>query len=305
MLSTTIQETRLEVDGLRIRCFVAGESGSPVVLLHGGGLDSARLSWQKVIGPLAEGHRVFAPDLPGYGESDHPAIEYTMDYYISFLADLLDALHLERVSLVGLSLGGGIALGFALCYPERVEKLVPVAPYGILDRVSVHKLSYLFVQLPLLDELSYWLIGRSRRLVRWTLLASLIYKPEHLSPEIVEEVCRLARERNAGRAFISFQRNEVQWSGLRSDFIGRLSEISAPTLLIHGSHDTAVPGAQVERAHRLIKGSELYVMQDCRHWPMEEQPEEFNRIVLDFLDRQAPSAQSGSASTIERSDASL
>src|SRR5215831_4218451 len=154
MLSTAVKDTWLEVDGLQIHCYIAGETGETVMLLHGGGLDSALLSWGKVTGPLSDHHRVFAPDLPGYGQSDHPTIQYTMDYYLTFLAHLLDDLHLERVSLVGLSLGGGAALGFALRYPERVEKLVLVAPYGILDKVSAHKLSYLYVHLPYFDELS-------------------------------------------------------------------------------------------------------------------------------------------------------
>jgi pimeloyl-ACP methyl ester carboxylesterase len=285
MLSRAVKDIWLEVDGLRIHCFVAGETGSAVMLLHGGGLDCALLSWGKVIDPLSDHHRLFVPDLPGYGQNDHPTIQYTMDYYLTFLAHLLDALHLEHISLVGLSLGGGIALGFALRFPTRVEKLVLVAPYGILDKVSAHKWGYLLVHLPFLDELSYWLVGRSRRLVRWTLLAGLIYNPQRLSPEVVEEVYRLAREPGAGQAFISFQRSEVLWNGLRSNFIDRLHEITAPTLLIRGSADAAVPLPQVKRAHELIKGSELYIMQDCRHWPQGEKPEEFNRVVLDFLDR--------------------
>ncbi|HEY0753671.1 MAG TPA: alpha/beta hydrolase [Ktedonobacteraceae bacterium] len=285
MLSRAIKETWLEVDGLRIHCFVAGESGSPVMLLHGGGLDSAFLSWGKVLDSLSEGHRVFVPDLPGYGQSDHPAIQYTMDYYLDFLSHLLAALHIEQISLVGLSLGGGIALGFALRCPARVEKLILVAPYGILDRVSAHKWGYLLVHLPFLDEWSYWLIGRSRGMVRWTLLAGLIYNPQRLPPEVVEEVYRLAREQGAGQAFISFQRSEVLWDGLRSNFIARLHEISAPTLLIRGSADAAVPLPPVQRAHELIKGSELSIMQECRHWPQLEKAAEFTRIVLDFLDR--------------------
>ena len=285
MLPVAGKDAWLEIDGLRIHCFVAGETGSPVILLHGGGLDSAFLSWGKVIGPLSDHHRIFVPDLPGYGQSDHPSIQYTMDFYLTFLAHLLDALHLEQISLVGLSMGGGIALGFALRFPARVEKLVLVAPYGILDKVSAHKWGYLLVHLPSLDELSYWLVGRSRRMVRWTLLAGLIYNPQRLSPEVVEEVYRLAREQEAGKAFISFQRNEVLWNGLRSNFIDRLHEIAVPTLLIRGSADAAVLLSQVQRAHELIKGSELYIMQECRHWPQGEKPEEFNRVVLNFLDR--------------------
>lgn len=122
-------------------------------------------------------------------------------------------------------------------------------------------------------------------MVRWTLLAGLIYNPQRLPPEVVEEVYRLAREQGAGQAFISFQRSEVLWDGLRSNFIARLHEISAPTLLIRGSADAAVPLPPVQRAHELIKGSELSIMQECRHWPQLEKAAEFTRIVLDFLDR--------------------
>ena len=285
MLSTVGKDVWLEVDGLRIHCFEAGESGSPIMFLHGGGIDSAHLSWGQVIGPLSDHHRVFAPDFPGYGESDKADSEYTMNYYITFLTHLLDVLQLERLSLVGISMGGGIALGFALRFPERVEKLVLVAPYGVLDRVSAHKLSYLFVNIPFLDEMSNWLIGRSRSMVRWTLLSSLIYNPQRLSPELLDEVYQEAHKPGAGKAFISFQRDEVFWNGLRSNFTSRLHEINAPTLLIRGSNDASVPLPPVQRAHELIEGSELYIMQECRHWAPGEKPEEFNHVVMEFLDR--------------------
>jgi pimeloyl-ACP methyl ester carboxylesterase len=237
-----------------------------------------------VIGPLSDHHRVFAPDFPGYGQSDKPDIQYTMDYYVTFLAHLLDALHLERVSLVGLTMGGGIALGFALRFPERVEKLVLVAPYGILDKVSAHRWGFLLVHIPFLDELSNWLIGWSRSLVRWMILAGLIYDPQRLTPEMLEEVYQEAQKPKAGKAFISFQRDEVFWNGIRSNFTDRLHEITAPTLLLRGSVDAAVPLPPVQRAHELIKGSLVYIMQECRHWAQGEKPEEFSHVVLNFLD---------------------
>ncbi len=285
MVTTVGKDIWFEVDGLRIHCFEAGESGSPVVLLHGGGNDSAHLSWGRVISPLSDHHRVLAPDFPGYGLSDKPEIKYTMDYYVTFLAHLLDELHLDRVSLVGLSMGGGIALGFALRFPERVEKLVLVAPYGVLNKVSAHRLSYLFVHIPYVDEVSNWLIGRSRSMVRWTLLSGLIYSPQRLSPELLDEVYQESHKPGAGKAFISFQRDEVLWNGLRSNFTSRFHEITAPTLLIRGSNDASVPLPPVQRAHELIKGSELYIMQECKHWAPGEKPEEFSRAVLEFLDR--------------------
>jgi pimeloyl-ACP methyl ester carboxylesterase len=284
MRQAELQAIWLNVGGMRIHCLTAGESGTPVVLLHGAGVDSASLSWEKVIGPFSTHHRVFAPDLPGYGQSSKPDIPYTMDFYVSFVEHLLDILHLEKVSLVGLSLGGAIALALTLQAPRRVEKLVLVDPYGIQDKVVAHMLSYLYVYLPFLDELSWWLIGRSRSLVRRSLLAGLIYNPARLSDELVDRVYQAARQPRAGAAYISFQKSEIRWSGLRSNFTARLHEITIPTLLVYGAEDKAVPLAYVQRAHALIPHSQLYIMQECRHWPQGEKPEEFSRVVGNFLD---------------------
>lgn len=274
----------LDMEGMRLHCLTAGDNGSPVVLLHGASLDSASLSWGEVIGPLSAHHRVFAPDLPGYGRSSRPNLPYTVAFYATVVKQVLDRLHLNKVSLVGLSQGGAIALALTLAMPERVEKLVLVDTYGIQDKVAAHKLSYLYVHLPFFDELSYWLLGRSRSLIRWSLLAGLIYDPAHLSNELVDQVYQAAHEPGAGKTFISLQWSEVGWSGLRSNFTARLHEITAPTLLIHGEQDPAVPIAYAKRAQTLIPRSQLHIMQACRHWPQRERPEEFSQVVGNFLD---------------------
>lgn len=273
----------IQVDALRIHYLQAGSEGAPLLLLHGGGIDSAMLSWQECIGPLSAQHRVIAPDLPGYGESDKPDVAYTLDYYVDFVRRLLDAFDLPKVSLAGLSLGGGCALSFALRYPSRVDRLVLVDAYGIFSHNVQHKLGYLYSKTPL-NELSYRLFGMSRDLVRWSLLAGLIYDAKRLSPDLVEEVYQQARRPDAGKAFISFQRHEILWQGLHSDFTQRLHELTVPTLIIHGAQDSAVPVAWARRAHERIQGSQLAVLEGCRHWPQREKPEEFTRLVLDFLE---------------------
>ncbi|QBD74998.1 alpha/beta hydrolase [Ktedonosporobacter rubrisoli] len=282
---TDSQAIWLDIDGLRLHCLTAGTSGSPVLMLHGGGLDSAVLSWGEVLGPLAAQHRIFALDLPGYGQSSRPDLSYTLEFYVRIVTQLLDMLQLEKVSLVGLSLGGSIALALTLAAPERVEKLVLVDTYGIQDKVAAYRLSYVYVHLPFLDKLSYWLIGRSRALIRWSLLANLIYDPARLSADLVEQVYQVAREPGAGKAFSSLQRGELGWSGLRSNFTTRLHEIAALTLLIHGAQDQAVPLACAKRAQMLISGAELAIMQECRHWPQREKPAEFVHIVESFFDK--------------------
>lgn len=273
---------QLDLDGTHICCLTAGEGGSPVVLLHGGGVDSARLSWGQTIDPLAEGHRVFAPDLPGYGQSDKPDVLYSLDYYAQWLAELLDNLQLEQVSLVGLSLGGGIALNFTLQHPQRVSRLVLVSPYGIMPRLAWQRLSYLYVHSPI-NEWSLWTLRQSRQMVRWTLLAGLISSPERLSDELVEAVYQAAREPDAGKAFASFQRHEVGWNGLRTDFTNRLSEITIPTLFIQGEKDTAVPLKYAQQASERMRNARLLVLSECKHWPQRDKTDEFNQAVASFL----------------------
>ncbi len=102
-----------------------------MLLPHGGGLDSADFTYKYIIGPLAEERRVLAPGWPRYGPSDKPDVEYTVPFYVGFLEQLVDALGLERTSLVGISMGAAVALGFALRAPERIEKLVLVDSYGL------------------------------------------------------------------------------------------------------------------------------------------------------------------------------
>lgn len=284
MQHTASQAIWIDLDDIQLHCLTAGATGSVVVLLHGAGLDSATLSWGEVIGPLAAQHRVFAPDLPGYGDSSRPALAYTIDFYVTVLKHMLERLHLEKVSLVGLSMGGAIALGLTLALPTRVEKLILVDTYGIQDTVVAHRLSYLYVHVPFLDEFSFWLMGRSRSLIRWSLLANLINNPAHLSHELVEQVYQAAHEPRAGKAYISFQRNDMLWSGLRTNFTARLHEIRVPTLLLHGAHDQAVPLAWAKRAQAYIPGATLVVMPDCKHWPQRENPQEFLRLVGNFLD---------------------
>jgi len=114
--------------------YVVTGKGSPLILLHGGANDWS--DWKSNIGPLSQYYRVYAPDLVGYGLSDRPEVDYSMDYFVDFLSNFTQALELKRANLAGYSLGGGIALGFALRFPSRVEKLVLVDSTGLGKDIS-------------------------------------------------------------------------------------------------------------------------------------------------------------------------
>jgi len=278
----TISDLNLTVQGLHIRCLTAGSSGSPIVLLHGGGADSATLSWALTIEALAQQHRVYAPDLPGYGDSDRPDIVYTTNYYLKFVCDLLDVLGLARASVAGLSMGGGIALGLALNYPDRVDKLIPVDSYGLQSHVAIHKLSYLVVWTPGMNEMTWALLRRSRWMARYS-MRSILHNPGALTADLFDELMREAHKPHAGRAFHSYQKDELHWNDLQTCFMPRLSEISAPTLIIHGAQDSLVPLAVAQQASQLIPQCQLHVIDQCSHWPQRDNPAEFNHVIAEFL----------------------
>jgi pimeloyl-ACP methyl ester carboxylesterase len=277
----SIEHHFIEIQGIRTHYLTAGQGGSTVVLLHGGGVDCAELSWGLLIPELEQDHRVVALDWPGYGESDRPAIAYTSAFYVQFLHAFLDALSIQRASLAGISMGGMGAIGFTLQSPERVEKLVLVDSYGLQRAAPYHKLSYLFVKLPALNSLT-WALMRSRTMARYSLQA-LLRRPGAVTPELVDQIYREIVRPDGQRAWFSWQSDEMTWQGSRTCWMDRLGEINAPTLILHGTLDTAVPADNARQAHARIRGSRLYWMEGCGHWPQRDNPTEFNQVVKEFL----------------------
>jgi pimeloyl-ACP methyl ester carboxylesterase len=282
---TKTEDGWIEVEGLRIHCLMAGHTEAPpVLLLHGGGYDSAHLSYRPSIESICQYYRVFAPDWPGYGESDKPRISYSTGYYVDFLGHFMDALGLEKASLVGISMGGAISLGFSLRWPQRVEKLVLVDSHGLGKEVPGRVVSYVMVRLPLLNKLMWAVLGRSRRMVRWS-LRTVFHDPQAVTSGLVDEVFQAAKKPGVGDAWRTWQRNEIEWSGLRTNFVDRLHTLTVPTLILHGEEDRYVPVSWARRAHASIRDSELHVFPRCGHWLTLERPTEFNRRVLEFLAR--------------------
>jgi pimeloyl-ACP methyl ester carboxylesterase len=181
-------------------------------------------------------------------------------------------------------MGGGAALGFALRSAQRVEKLVLVDSYGLGSEVPWGRLGFLMVRAPLLDKLTYALLRRSRAMVRWSLYG-LVHDRRTVTEEMVEETARLLEDPKAGSAWGSFQKSEVGWGRLRTDFSDRLSTLTMPTLLVHGADDRAVPLAWARRAQEGIPDCELRVFSECGHLPPREHPEKFARVLEGFLAR--------------------
>lgn len=130
-----LESRNIRVGDINTHYLVSG-SGPPLILIHGGGSVGAEKEWQANFQSLARYHTVYAPDLVGYGKSDKPKLNYTLKLFNSFFEQFLDSLAFSEVSLLGHSLGGGIALDYTLKFPDRVKKLVLVDTIGLSDEIG-------------------------------------------------------------------------------------------------------------------------------------------------------------------------
>jgi len=276
-----VTDGALRVDGSRIHYREAGE-GSPVVLLHGGIIDAAAVSWPPVIDRLAPEHHVVAPDLLGYGESDLPPGPYSIPRHAGVVADVLDALDIGPVTLVGLSMGGGVAIQVALDRPDLVARLAPIDPYGLDCALPNGRLSYALAQVQLLNKLAVAAFRRSRRLTRAS-LGGLVHDLDSLAPAAVDAVYREVQRPTAGAAFRRFRDGEVTRDGYRTTFTDRFAELSVPTYFLHGAHDGLFPVAWARRAAERVPDAELTVLDDCAHWAPRENPDAVATYVRDAI----------------------
>jgi pimeloyl-ACP methyl ester carboxylesterase len=252
------------------------------VLLHGSAFDAAGISFAFAMSALAARCRVFAPDLPGFGESDPMPNGWGFAEYSAFLSPLLTELGLQRVNLVGLSMGGGIALGFALDAPERVERLVLIDSACLDDALPGGRATWFGVHLPGLSALQWHILAHSRRLTRWVLRRALPHRQEQVTPALLDRVMKLLRKPGAA-ALRKWERREVGWRGLRTSYVDRLPTLAVSTLIVHGADDSLLPLAIARRASGLIRNSRLEVIPECGHLAPLDQPAAVTRALSDFL----------------------
>jgi pimeloyl-ACP methyl ester carboxylesterase len=251
--------------------------GQPLVLLHGVGLDARHISWKHAIPHLADDHRVIAPDLPGHGDSDKPNIRYTTDYYVDVVSELVTELDLDRPSVAGISMGGAIALGYAL--EAEVERLALIDSYGLGADAGWRPMASVALRMPVVDQFVWNTMGVNEGTVRDTLRGYMT----NASEEFVREVHEVLQDDACGRTLRRWQRSEFGAFGFRTCYLDDLSDLGVPTLLVHGNDDTLLPTSWSERAHDRLPDSRLHVFEDCGHWPPRERPATFNRVLADFL----------------------
>jgi pimeloyl-ACP methyl ester carboxylesterase len=277
------------IHGYRRAFFVAGR-GPALLLLHGIG-DRAD-TWQQLIPELARDHTVIAPDLLGHGRSDKPRADYSVAAYANGMRDLLTVLGIDRATVIGHSLGGGVAMQFAYQFPERCERLVLVASGGIGR--SVNPLLRL-VAAPNADLILPLLRVPVTRRIGHAVLSALAALDTNLGRDAEElrEIFDALPDQDAMRAFVRTLRAVVDWRGQVVTMLDRCYLARGmPTLLVWGTRDAVVPFGHARLAHAAMPGSRLAVFEGAGHFPHHHDPERFVAIVRDFLATTTPAAYS-------------
>jgi pimeloyl-ACP methyl ester carboxylesterase len=266
--------------------YASAGTGPVLLLLHG--VTNSSETWEPVAMELAERFSVVAPDLLGHGKSATPRGDYSLGAHASGVRDVLTALGHDRVTVVGHSLGGGIAMQFAYQFPERCERLVLVSSGGLGHEVHLvlraAALPGADWVLPLLTSSGVRGIGRG---------LGFALRRGHLAPTgDVDVLLRgFASLDNAGsrQAFLHTVRSVIDTGGQRVSANDRLHLAGElPTLIVWGERDSIIPPSHGHAAHEAIPGSRLEIFPDAGHMPHHHDPARFAQLLADFCATTAP-----------------
>ncbi|HEY9846196.1 MAG TPA: alpha/beta fold hydrolase [Candidatus Caenarcaniphilales bacterium] len=262
---------------INTRYWSLGNQGKPVILLHG--LGSCVETWTYTIGALAHSHRVYAVDLVGCGRSDKPSITYSLVEQAHFIKTFIDTFNLNRVSLVGNSMGGGVGLQFALLFPEAVEKLVLVDSLGLGQEIN---LILRLASLPFVKPLF-----QPSRIGTAFFLKQVVYDASIITDDWVNVFYQIYTLPGAPEALQSQVKSLIDFWGVHSEvyrqIVDHLALINTPTLVVWGQQDPVLPVAHAQVAANLLQNAQLHILGQCGHWAQVERPKEFNSLVVEFL----------------------
>jgi pimeloyl-ACP methyl ester carboxylesterase len=272
------------LDGLRLHYIEEGQ-GPVTVLIHG--LGGFAESWRRTVPALAPFGTVIALDLPGFGQSAKPRVDYRLSFLAQAVEGMMSALGLERVRLVGHSLGGAVAVTVALMSPRRVERLALIGASvpGFPIRPSI---VYRLMSLPVLGDLAAWVVTPS---LCASALARCMVQSDPDEVAFLVQHGFLPRTSPDGRAaYLSALRS------IRADFVEHgdayragLGALGRQTLVIHGRQDPVVPFAHAEEIVKGVPGAHPQWLDRCGHFPQFEHAESVNARLREFLYAEAAS----------------
>lgn len=261
-------------------------NGEPVILIHG--IASSFDTWNAVLPELGTRCEAIAPDLLGHGRSSKPRGDYSLGAFATGIRDFMEALEIPAATIVGHSMGGGIAMQFAYQFPKRCSRLVLVSSGGLgpdvtaLLKAATLPGSELFIKLATSERIRNAGRSASRRLREWGFRST---------PGMASVASHFAalKDREARKAFVTTARSVMDWRGQRIDARDRLYlAAEVPTLIVWGRRDRFIPVQHGIEAHELIAGSRLEIFDESGHFPHEHEAERFAEVLLDFIDSTEP-----------------
>ena len=245
------------------------------MLLHG--LGSSLDTWRRNVQPLADaGYRVLAPDLPGHGDSDKPVSQdYDPLAAVDFTSRLLDALGVQKASLVGNSAGGLVVTMFALEHPERTGRLALVEP-GRQISWFLRLMSVPAIGEFLYHPWTYHLMGINKR---------VFHEPSSVPDGVLTEMARVHALPGSIRATLRSLRSSINLKGVRPEWqvLDRLPQLAAPLMCLWGEQDNIIPVSHSSLIKNAIPQSLVRTLPQCGHWAHMEKADEFNNLLTRFL----------------------
>ncbi|MBD2097241.1 alpha/beta fold hydrolase [Trichocoleus sp. FACHB-591] len=276
-MQQTPQDEYVWVGDVKTRYWSLGREGPTVILLHG--IGSSVETWTLNLEALAQQHRVYAIDLVGSGRSSKPDTSYSLANLVAFVKTLMDVLGIDRASFVGNSMGGGIALQFALTHPQQVERLVLVNSLGLGQEIS---LSLRLANLPFADKLY-----QPTRSGTALFLRQAVFDPSLITDEWIDLFYEIMVLPGAKDTLFAQIRASVDWFGVRAEVYrpirDRLNTMSLPVLVVWGKQDSILPVAHAQVAAQQLPYAQVHIFDACGHWSHLEQAEKFNDLVSRFL----------------------
>ncbi len=270
------------------RAFVKMGQGPALLLLHGLGCDHT--TWSPAIHELARHFTVIAPDLLGHGASAKPRADYSLGGYANGMRDLLTVLNIDKVTVIGHSFGGGIAMQFAYQFPERTERMILVAPGGLGAEVTP------FIRLITLPGFHQAMGVATLPGVRHVGKAGLRALSRTGLPAArdlgeVAEIYESFKDPRARAAIRHVVRAVVDMRGQIVTMVDRAYLTQAmPMLVVWGSDDLVIPSKHADNAARIAPGAVVEVLPNSGHFPHKDHPDRFAKIVQDFIRATQPAA---------------
>ncbi|HEY3698480.1 MAG TPA: alpha/beta hydrolase [Spongiibacteraceae bacterium] len=256
--------------GMKIHYHDLGQ-GYPVLFLQGSGGGASGWSNFQFNAPafVEAGYRALLIDLPGYGYSSKPTdVAYTLDYFIGYINEFLEKLGIDKLVLLGNSLGGAIAIGFALKYPQKASQLILMSPGGIENQPD-------YFTMPGMAIMKEVFMGgaTSRDKLAEFVKKALVFDAKSVTEELIDQRWEV----------FQLQNDQVLKSMVVPNMTARLGEIKVPALVLWGIDDKLMPETGVMKLAKGLKDYEMLVISKCGHWFMIEHPQLFNETCINFL----------------------